>query len=83
MKKNILTIFFCAIVLFAFSAPIDVNKAHQIAANFMAKKSGIKTNKEFSVVYTGLNNSAKGEQAAFYVFASNKSKGFVIVAVDD
>ncbi len=83
MKKNLLTLLFCAIVLFAFSAPIDVNKAHQIAANFMAKKSGIKTNKEFSLVYTGLNNSAKGEQTTFYVFASKKSNGFVIVAADD
>lgn len=83
MKKILLSLLFCAIIQFASSAPIDVNKAHQIAANFMAKKSGLKANKELTLAYTGLNNSAKGEQATFYVFTSKKSNGFVIASADD
>lgn len=82
MKKFLLTTFlFHFSIILAVAAPVDEQKARQLASEFLSSKSPHATrsaNQELTRAVTGV---ADGNDAAIYVFNSDNS--FVIISADD
>ena len=82
MKKSLLTMFVSLFsIILAVAAPVDEQKARQLASEFLSSKSPHATrsaNQELTRAVTGV---ADGNDAAIYVFNSDES--FVIISADD
>ena len=84
---SLLTIVFVAIQLFA--APVDPEKALEIANDFWAKNVSLKKNMQFKLVpaegalKASSRTASSKENDAYYVFTEAQSNGFVIVSGDD
>ena len=81
MKKSLLTTFlFLFSIILAVAAPVDEQKARQLASDFLSSKThGTRSaNVELTRAVTGV---ADGNDAAIYVFNSDDS--FVIISADD
>ena len=82
MKKSLLTTFlFLFSIILAVAAPVDEQKARQLASDFLSNMSPHGTrsaNVELTRAVTGV---ADGNDAAIYVFNSDNS--FVIISADD
>ena len=81
MKKSLLTTFlFLFSIILAVAAPVDEQKARQLASDFLSSKThGTRSaNVELTRAVTGV---ADGNDAAIYVFNSDNS--FVIISADD
>ena len=83
----LLTIVFVAIQLFA--APVDPEKALEIANDFWAKNVSLKKSMQFKLVpaegalKASSRTASSKENDAYYVFTEAQSNGFVIVSGDD
>ena len=83
----LLTIVFVAIQLFA--APVDPEKALEIANDFWAKNVSLKKNIQSRLVAAegalkaSSRTASSKEQASYYVFTGTDNNGFVIVSGDD
>ena len=82
MKKSLLTMFVSLFsIILAVAAPVDEQKARQLASDFLSNMSPRGTrsgNAELTRAVTGV---ADGNDAAIYVFNSDNS--FVIISADD
>ena len=84
---SLLTIVFVAIQLFA--APVDPEKALEIANDFWAKNVSLKKNIQSRLVAAegalkaSSRTASSKEQASYYVFTGTDNNGFVIVSGDD
>ena len=84
---SLLTIVFVAIQLFA--APVDPEKALEIANDFWAKNVSLKKSMQFKLVpaegalKASSRTASSKENDAYYVFTEAQSNGFVIVSGDD
>ena len=84
---SLLTIVFAAIQLFA--APVDPEKALEIANDFWASKVSLKKSMQFKLVpaegalKASSRTASSKENDAYYVFTEAQSNGFVIVSGDD
>ena len=82
MKKSLLTMFVSLFsVILAVAAPVDEQKARQLASDFLSNMNPHGTrsgNAELTRAVTGV---ADGNDAAIYVFNSDNS--FVIISADD
>ena len=82
MKKSLLTMFVSLFsIILAVAAPVDEQKARQLASDFLSNMSPHGTrsgNVELTRAVTGV---ADGNDAAIYVFNSDNS--FVIISADD
>ena len=84
---SLLTIVFAAIQIFA--APVDPEKALEIANDFWASKVSLKKGMQFKLVpaegalKASSRTASSKENDAYYVFTEAQSNGFVIVSGDD
>ena len=84
---SLLTIIFAAIQLIA--APVDPEKALEIANDFWAKNVSLKKNIQSRLVAAegalkaSSRTASSKEQASYYVFTGTDNNGFVIVSGDD
>ena len=84
---SLLTIVFAAIQLFA--APVDPEKALEIANDFWTSKVSLKKSMQFKLVpaegalKASSRTASSKENDAYYVFTEAQSNGFVIVSGDD
>ena len=84
---SLLTIVFVAIQLFA--APVDPEKALEMANDFWAKNVSLKKNIQSRLVpaegalKASSRTASSKEQASYYVFTGTDNNGFVIVSGDD
>ena len=84
---SLLTFVFVAIQLFA--APVDPEKALEIANDFWASKVSLKKSMQFKLVpaegalKASSRTASSKENDAYYVFTEAQSNGFVIVSGDD
>ena len=84
---SLLTIIFAAIQLIA--APVDPEKALEIANDFWAKNVSLKKNIQSRLVpaegalKASSRTASSKEQASYYVFTGTDNNGFVIVSGDD
>ena len=84
---SLLTIIFAAIQIIA--APVDPEKALEIANDFWANNISLKKSIRSrlvpaeGVLKTSSPTSSSKEQAAYYVFTETENNGFVIVSGDD
>ena len=83
----LLTIVFAAIQIFA--APVDPEKALEIANDFWASKVSLKKGMQFKLVpaesafKASSRTASSKENDAYYVFTEAQNDGFVIVSGDD
>ena len=84
---SLLTIVFAAIQIFA--APVDPEKALEIANDFWASKVSLKKGMQFKLVpaegalKASSRTASSKENDAYYVFTEAQNDGFVIVSGDD
>lgn len=86
MRKNYtLLLAFLLAALLAFSGPVDVNYAMQIAQNFYTQTTTKTVN--FTLAYQCLNTDATNAvpvgEPMYYVFNASGNNGFVIVSADN
>ncbi|MBR3827982.1 MAG: Spi family protease inhibitor [Bacteroidales bacterium] len=79
MKKIVLTMFLVCVSALCLANPVSEKKAHQVAFNFLNKKTNTSYD-EIKLVYS--QRFPIGEDTAYYVYSSGNSS-FVIVAGDD
>lgn len=84
---SLLTIVFAAIQIIA--APIDPEKALEIANSFWERNVSLKKNVQFQLLPAGESQKVSSrtdfskEHAAYYIFTDTGNNGFVIVSGDD
>ena len=82
MKKSLLTMFVSLFsIILAVAAPVDEQKARQLASDFLSNMSPHGTRSGNSELTRAVTGVADGNDAAIYVFNSDNS--FVIISADD
>ena len=82
MKKSLLTIFVSLFsIILAVAAPVDEQKARQLASDFLSNMNPHGTRSGNSELTRAVTGVADGNDAAIYVFNSDNS--FVIISADD
>ena len=82
MKKSLLTMFVSLFsIILAVAAPVDEQKARQLASDFLSNMNPHGTRSGNSELTRAVTGVADGNDAAIYVFNSDNS--FVIISADD
>ena len=82
MKKSLLTMFVSLFsIILAVAAPVDEQKARQLASDFLNNMTSHGTRSGNSELTRAVTGVADGNDAAIYVFNSDNS--FVIISADD
>ncbi len=86
MRKNLLLIFLLVIKL-SFAAEIPLEKAQTVAFNFLQSTQQFTLNRtpvnSINLLFTEQVNNNGNIESAYYIFAGENNKGFVIVSGDD
>lgn len=87
MKRILLALLLCSVLLAVKAAPINDSIARVVAFNFLSTKfpiTKLSSPNELVIAYKAIDSSINAKATVcYYVFNVTSSKGFVIVAADD